>query len=182
MVQQETSQHQAEALEQVIETLLGELRPRLQQILWHYEIPAQDAEDLVQEILISLVRRFDSVRDPEAWLVTALKYQCFLYWRKRRSRLYDLGDDTLLEVLAPPRACPAEQVDRSCDLGRLLPSIPARCRRNLELQYGLGLTPKELATELGYQRSSISNIVRRCVAALTAKLLAADSRKGSTDD
>ena len=181
-MQQEPSRHPAEDLEQVVETLLVDLRPKMQQILWHYQIPPQDSEDLVQEILISLVRRFATVQDPEAWLVTALKYQCFLYWRKRRSRLYDLVDDTLLEILAKPQACAAEAVDCSCDLERLLPKIPKRCRRILRLRYGLGLTPKELASELGYQRSSISNIVRRCIAALTAKLLGAEPNEGTTHD
>lgn len=175
---QNRAEQPVEELEQIVETVLVELQPRMEIILRHYQIPAQDAEDLVQEIFISFVRRHRSVRNPEAWLVTALKYQCLLYWRKRRNQLCQAVDAGLLEILAEHESPAAEREDRMRDLERYLRRIPARCRKVLRLRYGLGFTPKELAGELGYQHSSVSNIVRRCVATLTAKLLAADNCQG----
>ena len=168
-----------EGLEQVVETVLLELHPRMEAILWHYQIPPQDSEDLVQEIFVSFVRRYRTVQNPEAWLVSALKYQCLLYWRKRRKQLCQAVDAGLLEILAEHESPEAERDDRVRDLERFLKRIPPRCRKILQLRYGLGFTPKEVAGELGYQHSSVSNIVRRCVATLTAKLLAADSCRGS---
>jgi len=171
---QESTGRRTETLDHMVETLLVGLQPKMERILWHYRIPPQDAEDLVQEILISFVRRFDRVQNNEAWLVSALKYQCLLYWRRRRKRLYQAVDSALLDALAEPQPSPAQRYDQAHDLANLLPKIPPRCRKVLELRYGLGMTPKELASKLGYQHSSISNIVRRCLAALTAKLLASE--------
>ena len=171
---QKTAGHPAEGLEQLVESVLLDLQPRMEHILRHYQIPAQDAEDLVQEIFVSFVRRYRSVQNPEAWLVSALKYQCLLYWRKRRKQLCEAVDAGVLEILAEHEPLSAERDDQIRDLEKFLRRIPTRCRKILRLRYGLGFTPKEVAIELGYQHSSVSNIVRRCVATLTAKLLAAD--------
>lgn len=178
---QESTGRRSERLDDVVETLLVSLQPKMERILWHYRIPPQDAEDLVQEILTSFVRRFDRVHDNEAWLVSALKYQCLLYWRRRRQKLYQAVDSALLDALARPQPSPAQSYDLAHDLAKLLPKIPPRCREVLELRYGLGLTPKELASQLGYQHSSVSNIVRRCLAVLTAKLLESESFEADHD-
>lgn len=175
---QEHADRSVAGLEQVVENVLLELQPRMDAILRHYQIPAQDAEDLIQEIFVSFVRHFRTVQSPEAWLTNALKYQCLLYWRKRRKQLYQAVDAGLLEILAEHQTPEAERADRVRDVEKLLGRIPRRCREVLRLRYGLGFTPREVAGKLGYQRSSVSNIVRRCVATLTAKLLASDSFRG----
>lgn len=177
-----SANYPVEGLEQTVESVLLELQPRMTAILRHYQIPPQDAEDLVQEIFVSFVRRYRTVQNPEAWLISALKYQCLLYWRKRRKRLFEAVDASLLEILAEHEPPEVEQADRVRDLERFMNRIPARCRKILQLRYGLGFTPKEVACELGYQHSSVSNIVRRCVATLTAKFMAAESCRGPTHD
>jgi RNA polymerase sigma factor (sigma-70 family) len=177
-VGQEQADHPVAGLEQTVERVLRELQPRMDAILRHYQIPVQDAEDLIQEIFVSFVRQFRRVQSPEAWLTNALKYQCLLYWRKRRKQLCEAVDTGLLEILAEHETPAAERADRVRDVEKMLLRIPSRCRKILHLRYGLGFTSGEVACELGYQRSSVSNIVRRCVATLTAKLLAADSFRG----
>lgn len=169
----ERSAPKAEDLGQAIESLLADLQPRIESILWQNHIPAQDCEDLLQEIFTSLVRRYGTVQNLEAWFTSALRYQCFLYWRRRRRRLYHAVDEALLEALAEPRPSPAERYDRVHDLERLLPKIPRRCRSVLELRYGMGFTPKEVAKELGYCHSSMSTVIKRCLAALTHRLVVA---------
>jgi len=165
-------------LEDSLPGLLESLKPKIDRILWHHQIPPQDCEDLVQEILVSFVRRYDHVEDPEAWLVTALKNQCRLFWRKRRRRLYRVVDEVMLEVLAEPVEPRAERDIWARDLDRVMSKIPKRCRRILRLRYGLQLTPRELASELGYCYSSVSNIVRRCLSVLTDRLLDAGVQGG----
>jgi len=173
-VAQKSVGYPVEGLEQVVESVLLELQPRMGAILRRYQIPAQDAEDLVQEIFVSFVRQYHRVQNPEAWLTNALKYQCLLYWRRRRRQLCEAVDTGLLELLAVRESPADESDDRIRDVEKFMQRIPPRCRKILRLRYGLGFTPKEVAGELGYQHSSVSNIVRRCVATLTAKLLAAD--------
>jgi len=178
---QESAGRQTETLDQALPALLESLKPKIDRILWHHRIPPQDCEDLVQEILVSFVRRYDQIENPEAWLVTALKNQCRLFWRRRRRRLYQVVDEVLLDVLAKPAEPQAERDSCARDLDRLIAKIPERCRQVLRLRYGLQLTPKELASELGYCHSSISNIVRRCLSALTDRMIAAGFCKGESD-
>src|SRR6185295_5559990 len=52
-----------------LDQLLRRLRPRLKQVLGRYRVPAHDAEDLVQEALISTIQKWDVIQDPEAWLL-----------------------------------------------------------------------------------------------------------------
>lgn len=176
-VAQKSADYPIEGLEQVVESILLKLQPRMEAILRRYQIPAQDAEDLVQEIFVSFVRQYRNVQTPEAWLTNALKYQCLQYWRRRRQQLCEAVDSGLLDLLAEHEPPTAESNDRIRDLEKFMQRIPPRCQRILRLRYGLGFTPKEVAGELGYRHSSVSNIVRRCVATLTAKLLAADSHR-----
>ena len=135
----------------------------------------------MQEILISFVRRYRTVENQEAWLTSALKYQCIQYWRRRRQSLYQLVDEAVLEILEPTEPSTAEQVQITQDLGHAINKIPERCRKVLRLRYGLELDSRELASEMGYKRSSISNIVRRCLSVLTRKLVAGGYRTEGCD-
>jgi RNA polymerase sigma factor (sigma-70 family) len=159
-----------EASEGVAE-LLDRLRPKLERILLHFRIPAQDAEDLIQDVLLSLVSRRPRLESPEAWLLAGLRYRCLMYWRSKRRSLYRTVDATLLEGLAEPAAPESERADLARDLDRCLTSIPTRCRSVLKLRYALGLRPPEVARELGYNSNSIATITRRCLAALCQKLV-----------
>ncbi len=168
---QETSRALTDDLNDALSLTLPRLRPRIRQILAWYRIPEHEAEDLLQEVLLSLVRRYDKVENLDAWLTCALRYQCRLFWRKYRKRLYHSVDASLLEVLAGAEPRVNERYDQTIDTRVVLGRVSQRCRRILRLRYLRGLTPKELAAELGYQHSSISNIVRRCLAAFCQKLL-----------
>lgn len=151
--------------------LLERLRPKLRSILFRFRIPEQDAEDLIQETLLSLVCREEALESPDAWMIAGLRYRCLMYWRSRRRCLYRTVDQTLLEVLAQPEPSSADRFDIVHDVQKVLPQIPQRCRSVIELRYRQGMRPKEVAQELGYQNSSIATITKRCLAALSRKLL-----------
>ena len=52
-------------VESSLEGFLKQVRPRLKGVFTRYRIPAQDTEDILQQALIALVYRRESVRDPE---------------------------------------------------------------------------------------------------------------------
>jgi len=154
-----------------VAALLQQQRPKLGRILRHFRIPEQDAEDLLQDVLVSLVSRDDGVESPEAWLLAGLRYRCLMYWRSRRRGVYRAVDEALLENLAEPEAPEVERKEIAHDLSRCLTEIPSRCRNVLKLRYTLGMRPPEVARQLGYNRSSIATVTRRCLAALCQKLV-----------
>ncbi|HET9225597.1 MAG TPA: sigma-70 family RNA polymerase sigma factor [Thermoanaerobaculia bacterium] len=154
-----------------IDQLLRRLRPRLKQVLGRYRIPAHDAEDLIQEALISTIQKWETIQDPEAWLLVTLRNRCVVYWRKRRNTLYNSVDTAILELLSEPVAAPQERAELLWDLNNLLEELPPRCRKLLQLRYGLGYDSSEVAEKMGYHPSSVRKVARRCMAALTYQMV-----------
>jgi len=109
-------------VEASLEEILERAEPKLRRVLGRYRIPAQDAEDLLQETFLIMVSKAGSIRNPDPWLVATLANRCIIYWRKHRSKLWDLVDSTLLELLADVEAPPQERADLRYDLESLLPS------------------------------------------------------------
>ena len=153
-----------------LDQLLRRLRPRLKQVLGRYRIPAHDAEDLVQEALISTIQKWDVIQDPEAWLLVTLRNRCVVYWRKKHTNLYNSVDAVILELLSEPESAPQEKAEVRWDLDNLIEGLPPRCRRLLRLRYRLGLDSGEVAIQMGYHPSSVRKVARRCMAALTERM------------
>jgi RNA polymerase sigma factor (sigma-70 family) len=160
-----------DVVEPSLEEILDRMQPRLKRILFRYRIPAQDAEDLLQETFLIMVSKWGSIRNPDAWLLATLANRCIIYWRKYRSRLWDLVDTAILELLAEAEAPAQEKSALRFDLDALLSALPDRCRSILRLRYGLGCSTAEAALRTGYCKSSVRKVTRRCLAALTHQLL-----------
>jgi len=151
---------------------MPKVQPKLERILCYYQIPPQDAEDLIQDSVLTLLYKWEKIHSAEAWLLATLKRRCLMYWRSRRSRLTDAVDATILELLAEPASPTQEQSEMSHDLARAMECLPARCQNLLRLRYGLGFKPAEVADRLGYRASSIRKVASRCLAALNRQLTA----------
>jgi RNA polymerase sigma factor (sigma-70 family) len=154
-----------------LEEILARAEPRLKRVLSRYRIPPQDADDLLQETFLIMVSKAGSIRNPDAWLVATLANRCIIYWRRQRAKLWDLVDTTILELLADVEKPPQENADLRYDLDSLLSHLPDRCRSLLRLRYGFGCSTAETAERMGYCKSSIRKVTRRCLAALTEQLL-----------
>jgi RNA polymerase sigma factor (sigma-70 family) len=155
-----------------LDDFLLRVEPRLKRLLASYRIPVADAEDLVQQALLALLYQWETVRDPESWLLGTLRRRCLMYWRGNRRRLYRAVDAAILEWLSEPMAAPQERADLLADLEKLIGKLPQRCRSLLRLRFRLGYEPPEVAAKLGYRVSSIGKITTRCLAALNRELLA----------
>ena len=155
------------------------MEPRLKGLLWFYRIPVDDAEDIIQDSLMSYVFTSSPVNDPEAWLVGSLKNHCLMYWRKRRRNVYAAVDAALLDWLAQPMQPPQERADLLADLERLIDRLRPRYRNVLRLRFLLGYEPHEVAEKLGYSPASIGKITNRGIAALSRQLFLAGFGPGS---
>lgn len=147
--------------------------PKMKRLLATNHIPIEDAEDVLQQALLALIYQWDSIRDPESWLLGTLRRHCFMYWRNQRRQLYSAVDSTLLEWLSEPMAPPQERSDLLYDLRHMIERLPQRCRSLLELRFQLGYEPAEVASRLGYRDSSIGKVTNRCLAALAREMVGA---------
>ena len=148
---------------------LEKVSPRLRRILFRYRIPARDADDLLQETFLVLVSKQESVRHPEAWLQVTLSNRCVLYWRRRRSRVSDLVDRTILELLGDPDIPCEEAAAIRSDLDALISRLPERCQPLLRRRYGLvpALDHPEDHSEDDAEKT------RRCLALLAQRAVGA---------
>ena len=132
-----------------LEEMLNRIGARLHAILGRNRIPFEDAEDLMQDALLLLVRKRDTLRNPEAYLCTTLQYQCLMYWRRRGRQRQEAVARELLEDLAEPQAPSQEATVLRHDLRRLLADLPCKARQLICLRYGMGYTAREVAPHLG---------------------------------
>jgi len=157
--------HNVKARNAAIAELVEDLRPRLDAILRHFQIPPADRDDILQDALLLLVRRWDSLHAPAWWLRGTLANRCRLYWRAHRSpsgRFIQPVDDETLQLLAgtvpPPQATTPLRLALAPILRRLLPR-----QRVLLLANAAGHTPCQLGERTGYAADTIRGHLRRTV-------------------
>lgn len=163
--------------EDSLENVLPRMRGRLKHVLALFHVPAQDAEDVLQEALVVATRKWHEVRNKEAWLIGTLRYKCFLYWKRQNNgRLvpHELAD---LERLCEPIPPVQEGAECRIDLGTLTRELSSHHRQVLWLRFGYGLTHEEIAKELGYCASSIRKMTRRSLARLKKGLAASETSR-----
>ena len=164
-----------------IEEILEDLQPRIKYVFSRFRIPPQDAEDVLQQTLLTFLYKRETIDDAEKWLLGTLKNRCLLYWRDRRRRLYTAVDKALLESVAAPEVAPQERSDRLSDLNTALSGVPNRCRNLLWLRYRQGYEAPEAAEKLGYKASSVYKVTERCLAALTRRMVACGLAEEGSD-
>src|SRR5262249_22607157 len=136
-------------LRESLNNLLKGARPRLERVLRSFEIPPEDAEDILQDAQLTLLYKWDKIRSPENWLIGTVKKKCIMYWRKRRGSLCEAVDMAILDLISTPQAPRQERDDLTLDLNRVLSGLPTRCRSLLRLRYGMGYGPNEVAERMG---------------------------------
>lgn len=114
------------------------LQPKLIEILSRYRIPVEDAEEMLEQLFLTLYMRDGTLESPDRWLLLSLKNRCLIYWRSRRERLSRDVDKSLLTVLASPQVSESEKAGMRRFLGEALTHLPEQCRAPLEQRYGLG--------------------------------------------
>lgn len=159
----------AELSHQGLGAWLEGLRPRLTAVLKSYSIPVEDAEDLLQQALVVLVYRRETLRYPDRWLLGVLRKKCLMYWRSRRRRRDQSVDCKLLDWLSKPARPAQEWEDQLRDLSALLSRLSPRCRCLIRLRFQMGLEPGEVARRMGYRPTSIAKLTSRCLAELSAQ-------------
>jgi len=149
-----------------LDEFASSVRPRICRMVRRWGVPAEDAEDLVQQALLALVDCWDRVRNPEAWVAGTARKCCLMYWRSHRRRIYEAVDDGVLDWLAEPERPTQERHTLRREIATVASGLPAHYRSVLRMRYGLGYDPREIAHRLGYRPSSIGKVTTRGLAAL----------------
>ena len=156
--------------------LLAALEGSFARTLVRFRVPAQDAEDVLQETLLLFLTKRAEVRDPAAWISTTLRHRCVIYWRRRRHALVQTLDEVLTESLSVGQEPEQTRRQLTSDLSHAIARLPQRCRTILRMKYALDCDGSEVAERLGYRESSIRQVTHRCLSALSVQMLAGGYR------
>jgi RNA polymerase sigma factor (sigma-70 family) len=129
------------ALERVLHRSRQDLRRYAE-----YHCPINDAEDAVQEALLTVSRKLRDLRQIEAfasWIFRIVKRECNRYKRAKRA----LMQVPITEDIVGP--CYPESKGVARDVAKALGSLPPHYRQIILLRDLEGLTIEELSTQLG---------------------------------
>src|SRR5258708_5761190 len=131
-----------------VERLLSELEGRIDATFAYFGVPAQDAEDLLQDAFVALVAKSESIHSPDLWLLQTIRNNCASYWGRGRRWVFQELDEALRDETA---AISVSHAELRCELKGAISRLPERCRSLLHLRYDLGYQTSEMADRLGYR-------------------------------
>jgi RNA polymerase sigma factor (sigma-70 family) len=158
-----------------VDKLVADLTPMLWQVARAAGLGAQDAEDVLQTVWVSLLSHLDSIRSPgaiTAWLVTATRREA---WRvSAAGRKTRPADHDWLLTIPDPRAGSEEQAVQAEEqraLWAALSTLTARCQELLRI---VAFVPRPdydlVAARLGMTRGSVGPTRSRCLEKLRVAL------------
>ena len=119
------------------------------------------AEDLLQEVLVKVARRWSRINSsPEAYVRAALCRE-IVSWRRRRS-----ASEVPTEIADRPGTSEADMIVERDAVWSVLRSLPPRQRAVLVLRHWEGLPDRQIADLLGCGESTVRSSASRAAAAL----------------
>jgi RNA polymerase sigma factor (sigma-70 family) len=164
----------------ILEEVFSRIRPRLKQILAYQHIPADEAEDLLQEALLAALYKWSTIRDLEFWLMGALRNRCLLYWRSQRMKLFQAVDPESLEHIGDPQPAAQERQEMFLDLEKVAAGFSPYHRKILQLRFGMGLSVAEVAELVGSNTENIRKLSNRVIARIRRRILESGTAESST--
>jgi RNA polymerase sigma factor (sigma-70 family) len=126
-----------------------------------FGIGSDDAQDLLQETALELLRHRGYVRSPDGFVFAVFRARCarFIQRSRLRRQMFPGGSDDA-EGCDPSLP---DGVDRQFALREALDEISASCRRLLAAYYIEGRSLREAARVVSLQYSSVAKTISRCL-------------------
>jgi len=134
-----------------------------------------DAEDLLQEVLIAIHTRRDSY-DPAypvtAWVYAIARYRMIDHWRRRGRRGEHIPVEDASELFTDAED---EAVDAKRDVARLLAMLPQKQRDSIRLVKLEGMSVKDAAAQIGLTESDVKISTHRGMKTLMRLMAGAEA-------
>ena len=116
-----------------------------------FRIPPREAQEMLEQTLVTLYLRYPDLRHPGFWVLQTLKRRCVLWWRRRNRQLYRIADIGFRQILTSSESSRAEREQMRENLRRWSAAVRPRSREVLSRRYGLAggevTAPPELSAE-----------------------------------
>jgi RNA polymerase sigma factor (sigma-70 family) len=134
-----------------------------------FGIGVSDAEDILQETALRLLRQRGLVHKPDGFFFASFRASCARFLDARRSSFTRLRG-TVGEDESIPDPCGSDEIDRQLALRQALGGISVTCRRLLSAYYAEGLSLSEAAAGFTLTYAVVSQRIHRCLKRLRACL------------
>jgi RNA polymerase sigma factor (sigma-70 family) len=134
-------------------TLIGYARER-------FGIPPEDADDLLQETALELIRQQGHVRNPGGFVFAVFRNRCRRFLERRARRREVFAEAAAADAPGPEVGC---GLDERLALREALSEVSSGCRELLAAHYVEGQTLTEAAQRLALRSSGIVKTLSRCL-------------------
>lgn len=145
-------------------------QPSVERFIRSFVRHRADADDVLQEVALTIVDRFDDFdeeRSFEAWALGIAKNLVKAHFRKQlRQPIQAIDDEAVDQVAAAFEELSPQAEDMKEALADCLSRVPGSQRRMLSLQYEEGLKPSEIAEGIGKSANHVAVILHRLRSAL----------------
>ena len=135
------------------------IAPRLYEIAFHLLQNPQDAEDVVQEVMVKLWREADRIyhlENPQGYILRVLRNECIDLLRERRN---DTEVETYENALADEGEPP--EIDASQRVHTILKSLPHREHRIITMRHVAECSIDDICEATGETPSNVRQILSR---------------------
>ena len=134
-----------------------------------FGIAPEDAEDLLQETALELLRQHTIVHNPRGFTFRVFHRRCcrHIFLRQADRNVFAPAEET---VEAACDVAALETADRQLTLQRVLETVSSSCRRILLAYYMEGRSLKETAEAIPTPYPGVWNTINRCLRRLRACL------------
>lgn len=149
---------------QVAEAVLVDSHHRTKLLTYaqsRFGIGREDAEDLVQDTALDLLRHQSYVQSPQGFVFAVFRSRCGKFLEGRRTRAETAGTPQISESI--PHPVGTERLDLQVSLRQALREISSSCRRLLSAYYIEGRSLSEAARENTLAFSGASKTINRCL-------------------
>jgi RNA polymerase sigma-70 factor (ECF subfamily) len=133
------------------------------------KIPAQEAEDVTQDVFIAVVRSLRSYKQEarfNTWLYTIVNRQIADFYRRRNRRSQTPEFEVELETgESIASAFDSADLDQRMLIQRALDSLPEHYQEIILLRFADGLTFSEIAEQRDQSLEAIKSLYRRAIQA-----------------
>ena len=134
-----------------------------------FRLPAEDAEDVFQEVFAKVYERLDTLRSDEAiqpWIAQLTRRVCVD--RLRSGSREESTDETELE--ADPDEDALARIDEALDVHDAMAGLPENCREILDRFFARDETYRTIGEALELPAGTIASRISRCLVKLREEL------------
>jgi len=132
-----------------------------------FRLPAEDAEDVFQEVFARVYDRLDTLRAPEAlrpWIGQLTRRECI-------DRLRSFAREAPTDELPDHAEDTLDTIEEAFDVHLALARLPSDCRDVLDRFFCRDESYRTIGAELGLASGTIASRISRCLSRLREQLV-----------